>query len=527
MISNKYLTAEIMGDFPDITQEDIDEIKATLPAYIFFTSPDKNTKKCTCSSCGKTFTVTRRSRKVKFADVKHVGIGHTPDKVCPKCGAKVLYKKQGYGLGGLVGWDKVCVLRAQDNDLYIRGFYVDYNYNKNTPEIKLNERHRYYAGAEGAHHWERRSIYWVSMKSENEPIFGSGFGGNYDINEYLLLNQGEIQKSCLRYCQWEQYKKVYGMERPIAYLCFMAKHPNAEYLIKTGFMDLVNKILRGYTGLKINWRSNDIKKMLGLNKTEMAMKPLHEFDRYKKYKIARKLVPTATPAQLLQIVGRYWNSLDDVQTIKKQLGISGKRILNYGDRQIDNGAYNPLSMWVDYINECRYLGYDLQDESITMPGNLERTHRRTSRMVADLKEIERAKLKAAEIADMEKRMTKRYQEIIGQGMEYEAFGLKIVVPKSYQEIVDEGKALGHCVGGYAPRHARGALNILFIRKTGDPETPYYTIEVSKEKKIIQCRGHHNCHNDADVLEFEKEFALHLAGKAAKKKTKQKAAVQAA
>lgn len=35
------------------------------------------------------------------------------------------------------------------------------------------------------------------------------------------------------------------------------------------------------------------------------------------------------------------------------------------------------------------------------------------------------------------------------------------------------------------------MTILFLRKLSDPGTPYYTMEVSNDLEIVQCRGYKN------------------------------------
>lgn len=79
--------------------------------------------------------------------------------------------------------------------------------------------------------------------------------------------------------------------------------------------------------------------------------------------------------------------------------------------------------------------------------------------------------------------------------------------------MNEGKALSHCVGGYADRHAKGVLTILFIRKNGDLDTPFYTMEVSVDYHIVQCRGYRNNLADnpkpEEMKEFEEKYAAYL------------------
>ena len=56
--------------------------------------------------------------------------------------------------------------------------------------------------------------------------------------------------------------------------------------------------------------------------------------------------------------------------------------------------------------------------------------------------------------------------------------------------MDEGKALKHCVGGYAARHMTGATTILFLRRRDRPHTPLATIEMNGNR-IVQVHGYRN------------------------------------
>ena len=74
--------------------------------------------------------------------------------------------------------------------------------------------------------------------------------------------------------------------------------------------------------------------------------------------------------------------------------------------------------------------------------------------------------------------------------EFELDGLRIVFPATGGAIKREGKALAHCVGGYAERHLNGFCTILFLRRVDEPHTPYVTIEMDGNK-IRQIHGYHN------------------------------------
>lgn len=76
---------------------------------------------------------------------------------------------------------------------------------------------------------------------------------------------------------------------------------------------------------------------------------------------------------------------------------------------------------------------------------------------------------------------------------FSAGGLTVVVPKNSDEIVQEGKTLRHCVGGYAARHMDGKVVILFIRKARRPERSFLTVELSPDDKprVRQVHGYRN------------------------------------
>lgn len=76
-------------------------------------------------------------------------------------------------------------------------------------------------------------------------------------------------------------------------------------------------------------------------------------------------------------------------------------------------------------------------------------------------------------------------------MNYEDDEFIIRLPKTLVEIVNEGSALGHCVGGYTQNHAQGNCTIMFLRKKSDPDISFYTIEVTPSNTIQQIHGRYN------------------------------------
>ena len=93
----------------------------------------------------------------------------------------------------------------------------------------------------------------------------------------------------------------------------------------------------------------------------------------------------------------------------------------------------------------------------------------------------------------EKQTSECYQKRLKKLVNRYTFSTKrwlIRPPVSAGEITAEGKALHHCVGGYAERHVKGSTTILFLRDRKQPGKPLVTIEM-KGAQIVQIHGYQN------------------------------------
>lgn len=86
----------------------------------------------------------------------------------------------------------------------------------------------------------------------------------------------------------------------------------------------------------------------------------------------------------------------------------------------------------------------------------------------------------------------------------------IVIPKSYEDLVNEGVTLHHCVASYATKVINGLSVIVFIRRNDSIDIPFYTIEL-RGGAVVQCKGDHNTFPTKEVEEFVKEYTEFLGG----------------
>ena len=104
--------------------------------------------------------------------------------------------------------------------------------------------------------------------------------------------------------------------------------------------------------------------------------------------------------------------------------------------------------------------------------------------------------------DLKKTFEKLQEDRISK-FEFENDEYCIRVPHELTEITKEGVCLHHCVGGYVDRHANGNTNIIFLRRKGAEDTPFYTIEIDNGNNVVQIHGYGNrwLGNNPEVVPF--------------------------
>ena len=366
---------------------------------------------------------------------------------------------------------------------------------------KITERQRYVFAKDGCVRYGFDDKKWTIRTEFREPVFCKcSMGYNFD-NSYTVLNENAIEKSDLKYCQYQKYTGNLLM----SYLGLYCRHKNLEYPIKQGYECAVIEVCTGFWGSinklelsdKINWKSNNLLQMLNLNKVEFNLLKGNEY-LYDYYISYREKYPKLKPQDILNIVKVFRYSQGTLDNIIKMTGLKPQRIARYlSENDI------PLDDYLDYVEQCEKLEYNLYDTAFSMPHNFYVMHERLSQII----ETQQNKI-------YEKSFRKNYQ--MRKNLEYRNKDFLIRQPENVSEIIDEGKALSHCVGGYAERHAKGKLHIMFLRKLSEPDKPYYTVEITTGGKIKQCRGYKNNvisnggeEKPQEIKDFEKEYQQYL------------------
>ncbi len=166
---------------------------------------------------------------------------------------------------------------------------------------------------------------------------------------------------------------------------------------------------------------------------------------------------------------------------------------------------NKAQVYGDYLLLARDLGYDLGDDFVAFPKDLEAAHDEA----LEVRDEERNKKELANAEKDDPGIRKVYRKIRKKYTD-EIDGFLFRPAKSNYEIVKEGQTLHHCVGrGVYKRKMMDEISyIIFMRKKESPEEPCYTIEISPEGKILQAYGKYDKEPGSDTdRQIIKQYAM--------------------
>ncbi|MDD2437194.1 MAG: PcfJ domain-containing protein [Massilibacteroides sp.] len=205
-------------------------------------------------------------------------------------------------------------------------------------------------------------------------------------------------------------------------------------------------------------------KRTGIRKAFYGQKPLDLFRTLLTDSRAETLMKTGYTKLLKRIMDSGWKNIDKYWQSVRICIRNGYKI-------------NDATLWCDYIDNLRFFGKDLYNVKYVCPTDLKAEHDRYM--------LKKAKADAQ--AELEKQLEK---EAEFKAIKAKFFGLifsdgriSVRVLESVQEIVAEGQAMHHCVGGYSSKE-----DSLILSATIDGKR-IETVEVSiSQLKVIQSRG---------------------------------------
>ncbi len=229
-----------------------------MPHYVLYKQVKKGVFECYCTHC----------RRFYINDTVHgrtfiKGISHNLEGTCLECDSPVTFLAMGRGRKNICRKRNFAVFKAKGKYLFIRCFTVYERFSadglrgsfedSDPLDFEWFEPQRYCLTPDGAQRWREKFEFhtnenrwhktWQELKSENEPNFGKG--EMYPDNSYTVVDEEEVKKTFLKYaeeCLKQSIHPAFDYYY-IKYLCEFVKHPNIEYLIKSGFGYIITQKL--------------------------------------------------------------------------------------------------------------------------------------------------------------------------------------------------------------------------------------------------------------------------------------------
>ncbi len=474
--------------------------KNIMPAYFFY-DYQKGRKEVAgiCSACGKEAVI--------------AGTRNNAAGICPGCGHAVTMKARGRR-GCLSDRETVQVVqKTGPEEVVVRIVKCCYTYRwQDEPEKRIYENARLFVttSREGdvridsyydSYHdycltgWRKgeRHLFWPWQYSFEADQYGHLYCGN-------LPNT--LKGTPWQYCPLEVFYEHYRKPMEVAsFLSAHVSHPRLEHLVKVGLWELASNLVYGRECAKLldetqnrthrllQVKAEDISFLRSLDPPSSVLEAFQEYCR-QNLKERQKLL-------LWQIGNSVWRHIPQIlehMTPHKMMRYMEGQYSFLHLRKTKQGGIRYSSMqdligeYRDYLDMCVKLGYNMKNSFVLYPEDLQKSHDRTARRVKHKADV---------------KMRRDFRAVcskIVQQVEFEMDGMKIVCPTVPDDVVAEGHALHHCVGGYVDRVAKRECIILFLRRCSEEKKPFYTIEV-KNRRVVQVRGMKNCSATPEVYKF--------------------------
>ena len=431
-----------------------------------------------CGKCGQEVKLDRRKQKIT----------HNKRGICPSCRKRITYKAAGRQSHIE---DSIKVVRFQKTNLgiaAIESLVVKKSFAENKESVRIADRFIWFIE-------ENYKLFNELAENPNEEAYwydtgamNTGKARIYPKNLKQIIKGTWLSHSGIDVvASWKGKQEQYEM-----IIENYMQNPQLELVIKANMRKLTRQLWSYDRFLNKGTKLNEV---LGLTKANMRKARDYDLGRNEIRVLRNDPDGKLSNDEVIALANagcHYLAALRTFTTIRK--------IANYTQKGHDAG------IWVDYLKMAKDLGYNMKDKAVLFPRKLKVKH-------DDLAKI--MKIQGDNIRE------KKYQQRIPELKalySYETSKYKIIVPESLKAIVDEGQNLHHCVGTYTEKVAEGETDILFIRKQGEEETSYYTMEV-KNLEIIQYRGaYNNLHNNPvpkEIDQFVKQFHNALIKRARK------------
>lgn len=541
-------------DHPTPPKDFFERVEEQFDQYLFFENMESGKREYTCTACHKSFIIAplHQKRTVYPEDVDLWRANVNDEAICPKCHKRATVKN--IKLMKNVPHQQRCniaVMVDSPEDVWLI-CYISFKKEKSgkVDHHKIQFYHLVPGDSYQFKSWGLGDNLMRQKLLENPFTWHHGlWTEQYDYKVDLCGNR--LEDTFLKYALELKDGQCYTNKRyfyipDVKYLCWFARHPQFEFLMKLGHVEVVHEIMEKHSDFKslLNWEAKKPWDLFNITHEDYKIWKKYQLD-FSLYKIFRRLGVHGEKGWKLandiadMVNGSSWRIRpgDAYKFIAKckKVNTSPREIVNYINKVRKNSGggcwhcpgitlHQAYTTWMDYIDMA--IGADKLKSISLMPKDLQAAH---NQMLGTKKHNAKIgnrnwrdeynkyfKAGATYAQDINKKFPKieRIYKAIADKFAYENERYALVVPKSVQEVYAECTYLRLCVTRPGPqqyryweRVSRRESYMMFLRDKQYPDRPFYLIEVEPCGTIRQKRSFDDLqYSDIDdAVEFLKEW----------------------
>lgn len=296
------------------------------------------------------------------------------------------------------------------------------------------------------------------------------------------INKRMFEGTRYQYCAMGLIRRETGFT-PTDYLEKFDQMPQKmEMMVKTGLLRMALEITKyEFTGSGKPWEQ------LGITKKQMnRLRDINGGRMALNWMRHEEGIGKSIDNETIRYFEKKGINPDDVAFISDRM--SERKIMNYIIRQCRQRKMKTkevLILWRDYLSMALRMKMDIQQELICKPRDVRQAHDDLVRLCGGADVTKRAGeiiQKYPDVDEILQSIKDKYEYMDGQ--------YAVVVPTKIEDIIYEGRKLGHCLDKsdiYFDRIQRRESFIVFLRKAEDTEKPYYTLEIEPDGTTRQKR----------------------------------------
>ena len=534
----------LVRNFPTLTETELQTVNDSFPHYCFLHKCGDGVEVTTsCCHVKRFYPWLREIDDPEDRELMYEH-RHNDEGVCPYCGRPVTFKhtEKCGKFKKLCKQDCVVFWKFARGAVWAQAYWVrktyEKDYLKGKVEYYFDTGYVFRPGE--TYEFSRCYSKWYAIWEHDkigrciqitEPFL---FGGMFHdrMCDWLDIGRGmAIDSSFLRYQGLDKYDARWYCQHstPMKFLTLSCIYPRAiEMLMKAGMMNVIEEFTdkRKKHAAAIRWDADNPVDAFGITKPELRefLATKREIGVLENFKYCKKHGLKTSFADIDTV---YSELFCDSQTKEfyrncEKYRLTPTKLWNYLNKFTGPRCHGweyfrtkeAYQLWHDYLYAAQEIGYDMKNPVVILPKQLELAHdEATGELQRRLTEQRKAEQEAAHLRWLLDRTRESYVERECDWLEYigelllkakfqktiekraQRFAFSdgvwfIRIARSADEIIAEGKALQHCVGGYAQRHVEGRTTILFMRRVTEPDKPTLTIEFCNGK-LIQVHGFKN------------------------------------